>query len=398
MTNLVGTAMQLSVTLFDLVVLLGFIQGIVMATVLYLKRIDNRGKSLFSFILLILSLLSFKILLHTLGLWNTPLFRYFPLAIDTTLQPLLLLYIISITRSKIGRPYTALLFVPTVAFMLYALAFYGRALSKPNLLLEDGLANELYFNWVKSAEDWVAVFSAIAYWVIGYRLILRYRKWVFDTQSDSNLQELSWLKNLVLLSGILVAAVTAVVVLDDTVYTGKHNFIHLQLFYTYLAIITYYLSFKGYQLYQTSLTISLAAVEQQANDLLADANAVGKITRESEIEFEVLRKLIIHAMEVEKLYLNAELSIKELARHISIPVASVSATINHCFQINFRNLINKYRVEEVKKCLCNPPSHLSVLGIALDCGFNSEASFYRIFRQHTGQSPSNYIQNTRDKV
>jgi methylphosphotriester-DNA--protein-cysteine methyltransferase len=46
--------------------------------------------------------------------------------------------------------------------------------------------------------------------------------------------------------------------------------------------------------------------------------------------------------------------------------------------MSFRNLINNYRVEEVKKRLGDPPSHLSVLGMALDCGFNSKASFYRI--------------------
>jgi AraC-like DNA-binding protein len=390
--------MQLSVTIFDLIVLMGFIQGISMSIVLYFVPAKNQGKSFFSFILLIISLLSFKILLHTLGLWNTPLFRYFPLAIDTTLQPLLFLYICSITGFNIRSGRIVLFFIPTIVFMLYALAVYGFALSKQDLLLKDHLANVLYFNLVKSAEDWIAMCTAIVYWIIGYRLILRYRKWVFDTQSDGRLQELSWLKNMVFISGILVLAVTAIVILDNLVGTGGHNFLYLQLFYIYLAVITYYLSFKGYQLYHTFKMFVLTVGQIKTRDFLTqpDSNAGEEIKRESNIEFDSIKDLIIHALETEKLYLNAELSIKELARHINIPVAAVSATVNHCFQINFRNLINKYRVEEVKKRFNNPPSHLSVLGIALDCGFNSEASFYRIFRQQTGQSPNDYIQKQKD--
>jgi AraC-like DNA-binding protein len=55
--------------------------------------------------------------------------------------------------------------------------------------------------------------------------------------------------------------------------------------------------------------------------------------------------------------------------------------------------VNSYRVEEVKKRLGNLKyEHLSLTGIAFDCGFNSEASFYRIFRQQTGYSPKSYLQ------
>jgi AraC-like DNA-binding protein len=398
MIILASISMQLSVTIFDLIVLMGFIQGIGMCIVLYLIPGKNQGKSLLSFILLIISLLSFKILLHTLGLWNTTLFRYFPLAIDTTLQPLLFLYICSITGFNIRSGRMVLFFIPTILFMLYALVVYALALSQQDFLLKDHVADAAYFNLVKSKEDWIAVFSAIAYWMIGYRIILRYRKWVFDTQSDGRLQELSWLKNVVLISGILVMAVTGIVVLDKWVGTGGHNFLYLQLFYIYLAVITYYLSFKGYQLYHDPTGLYLAAGKIRARDFLErpEPIAMGGIKSESNTEFDSIKHLIICTLETEKLYLNAELSIKELARHINVPVSSVSATINYCLQINFRHLINKYRVEEVKKRLNDPPSHLSVLGIALDCGFNSEASFYRIFRQQTGQSPNDYIQKQRN--
>lgn len=75
--------------------------------------------------------------------------------------------------------------------------------------------------------------------------------------------------------------------------------------------------------------------------------------------------------------------------HLSTNV--VSYTISQSFGKSFRDLINEHRMEEVKQKLGDPAlSHLSILGIALDSGFNSEASFYRIFKKHTNQSPKAY--------
>jgi AraC-like DNA-binding protein len=73
------------------------------------------------------------------------------------------------------------------------------------------------------------------------------------------------------------------------------------------------------------------------------------------------------------------------------PVA-VSRVINSELKKNFRNLVNEYRVEEVKTRLNDPRSiQLSLLGIAYECGFNSEASFYRIFKNVVGVSPKEYL-------
>jgi AraC-like DNA-binding protein len=52
-------------------------------------------------------------------------------------------------------------------------------------------------------------------------------------------------------------------------------------------------------------------------------------------------------------------------------------------------LINSYRVNEAKALLINEPQD-TILDIAYAAGFNSKASFNRIFKKVTGMTPSEY--------
>ena len=92
-------------SLFDVIVLIGILQGVIASIQLFHHNRRSSDK-LLAWILVTTVLLNCKILLHTLGLWNTHLFRYFPLAVDLTIQPLLYLYVMSITESspKLRRP------------------------------------------------------------------------------------------------------------------------------------------------------------------------------------------------------------------------------------------------------------------------------------------------------
>ena len=98
------------------------------------------------------------------------------------------------------------------------------------------------------------------------------------------------------------------------------------------------------------------------------------------------------AMETARLYLNAELTLADLATHINLPARVVSANINSAVNKPFNSYVNTWRVDEVKRRLAGSDlEKFTLLGIAFESGFNSKTSFNRIFKEHTGLSPSEYL-------
>ncbi len=63
---------------------------------------------------------------------------------------------------------------------------------------------------------------------------------------------------------------------------------------------------------------------------------------------------------------------------------------------NFNRLINHYRVEDAKRRLRSPEGEVSILNVALDCGFASVGPFNRAFRDETGMTPRAWRAQARD--
>jgi AraC-like DNA-binding protein len=276
-------------------------------------------------------------------------------------------------------------FIPVALFMIHAIVVYVRIAGVADLALKDTLAEQLHFNLVKRTEDHLVILSSCIYWYVSYRKILHYRQWLYTHVSASDYPEYVWLRNILILTAILFTALAINMLLDYGFGFGKVYFLHWQLFFLYMSGLIYFLGFKGYH----QPTYVLAAPASIYTPALAPETERGVN--------HSLKEGIEKALTEEKLYLDPDLSLASLAAHLGTGPAVLSATINTLYEKNFRNLINEYRVEAVKKKLTDPAcSHLSILGIALECGFNSEASFYRTFKKYTSLSPKEYIegQNT----
>ncbi|MDY8135105.1 helix-turn-helix domain-containing protein [Aquimarina sp. 2201CG5-10] len=96
-------------------------------------------------------------------------------------------------------------------------------------------------------------------------------------------------------------------------------------------------------------------------------------------------------MKKEKIYADPNLGLENISNRLNISSNYLSQLINKLSGCNFSDYINSYRIEEVKSKLKDPEyGNYTVLGIAMECGFNSKSPFYSAFKKHTGISPKEY--------
>jgi AraC-like DNA-binding protein len=116
----------------------------------------------------------------------------------------------------------------------------------------------------------------------------------------------------------------------------------------------------------------------------------------SDAEKEAYIQKIETYFEETKPYLVSKIRMPDLARSLNIPRHIFSFIINEHYQMNFFNLINKYRIEYAKKLLSDEDNHFYTLKtISEMAGFNSRSTFNKSFKALEGISPKVYQNNLK---
>ncbi|PJE03142.1 MAG: hypothetical protein CK427_05430 [Leptospira sp.] len=104
-------------------------------------------------------------------------------------------------------------------------------------------------------------------------------------------------------------------------------------------------------------------------------------------EKEVIEKMQ-NLLENEKIFLDENLTLRKLAKHLKIREDQVSYIINHNYKVTFTNLLNNYRINEAKILLRNKDTN--ILNIAYSVGFQSKSNFNSIFKKITKMTPTEF--------
>lgn len=104
-----------------------------------------------------------------------------------------------------------------------------------------------------------------------------------------------------------------------------------------------------------------------------------------------LKQQLLELMSTDKPYLDSEITLPKLSKMMLSNTYHLSYLLNDCLEENFYTFINRYRIEECMRLLKDPSyDHLTILGIAFECGFSSKTSFNISFKKITGLSPGTY--------
>jgi AraC-like DNA-binding protein len=109
---------------------------------------------------------------------------------------------------------------------------------------------------------------------------------------------------------------------------------------------------------------------------------------------DLYRRRLLEVMAKERPYLDSEITLPRLARTLDIPAAHLSQVLNDELGRNFYEFINRYRVDEARRRLASPGAGAEkLIAVAMESGFNSIATFNRVFKEMTGRTPSDYRKN-----
>ncbi len=108
---------------------------------------------------------------------------------------------------------------------------------------------------------------------------------------------------------------------------------------------------------------------------------------------EILNKLT-RLLEEEKYYTKNTVSLSLVSKAIGEQSHHVSQTINEKLNKNFFELLADYRINEAKRLLSSHDSdNLTIEEIAEQIGYNSKSAFNKVFKKHTGTTPSEFRNN-----
>jgi len=105
-------------------------------------------------------------------------------------------------------------------------------------------------------------------------------------------------------------------------------------------------------------------------------------------------KIITNYVKNEKAYLRNDLNLQDLVIGTGLTKNRISELLNNELNKSFYDVINEYRINEVIR-LIEEGKHkeFTLAHLAQKAGFNSKATFYRVFKRVTGNTPNNYIQS-----
>jgi AraC-like DNA-binding protein len=367
--------------------LFGFIQGWVYAVLLWLRgRRDGRlSDTLLGWVLVGLA---FDIWIYMLGFGGIEIFwrqlEFFPRTLGFLVPPLVYFYLKSqfdaMFRFRLRDARHALPFVIDTTYHIGVWAMGPAVVHRWETTVHDPYMGMPLFVG--------SVIQQFLYLYWSLRLYRNYRVWIKTQFSDTDPISFRWFRNF-----LLALTITLVFSLIMTLIDLWLNLDYWQDWWGNLVgvVLIYYVSIEGYAQVQPGrrLTFREPATGPESVDKQPDDLRPASVPS---LEMLENRDKLLAYMTTERPYLDPDLSLADLARRLKTTPALLSQAVNAGVGKNFNDFVNEYRVEAFKRQVRDPTkAHLSFLGLALDCGFNSKATFNRAFRKFTGASPGAFL-------
>jgi len=387
--------MIITFSIFNMLFMIAVTQGLITSALLLLSKDKSHSIRLLGIIIVLYCIFSIKMLFLNSGptdvvfidflmsdnvSFKSSFFVYLPIDNALFFPPLFACYISLLLKKDFKIQCLHLLhIIPGISFFIYDLCIYLMTFDVQSINEKNVIANSYYHASINLFENVIVIISGCGYLIYSYNKLKQYKDLIFEVSHEKHNPLYDWAKNIILWVCGFTIILFVNVILD--LYGGDSTIMLAvwKVMYLYIAVFIYYLGFCGYK--------------KKDSDIYSEKYSIESISKKHKMTgLDLIEEKIKYKFESDKVYLDPNLSISQLSESLGISNEKLSFVINKKFQVNFRDLLNSYRINLAKEKLLElENTHQTILSISYDSGFNSQASFYRAFKKFEGISPKNYI-------
>jgi AraC-like DNA-binding protein len=358
------------------------------------RRLSNR--LLGAFFMAVAFTVSDGLLFITEGAFRFPDLAFWGNAFSFLLAPLLYAYTCSLVypdfRLKRKDAWHLLPFLFVMGMLLFS--YHLQPLEvKRSILLQRKTARYIPAGvYVVFALNYLQI---VGYILLSFQKIRQYRLSLKEQFSSLKERDLSWLLYMLyIFSGtILISFINSLAELDQ-----MKRWYPVTLVIVIVVLLLFLITVLSKALRQPSLFTGLDLGDAVPSLPEADNKQTGALLPQKKYAgsslTEVLRQQsftqLTRVMEMQKPFLDPELSLSGLAAILELPPRVLSQVINESTGKSFFEYVNGYRIQEAQRLLAGPDKKITVLEVLYEVGFNSKSSFNTAFKKITGLTPSDY--------
>jgi AraC-like DNA-binding protein len=320
------------------------------------------------------------------------------------LVPAIYLYIRAVLLTEFRfKKYDWFFTIPAILFAINLLPYYVMPSNEKYVYLieyykksslrasdGEGFLPAFVFSFIRVA--WSLIFI-----ILNYKLIKGFKKSGDKKILQDNGFLLNWLSFLnIMLTCFLAAALFAAIIAPIIKTTFTILNVSLGVFSIIICLTLFFRPKILYGVFQPLPNNDNAEPQgilkqKVTSDVLEEEKSISDFRISQEDGFRY-KKLIETHFNLHRPFLKIDYSLEDLVEDVHIPRYILSAFINKEYGMGFREFLNRYRIDYMVANLNRPEwENFTIDAIATECGFKSRITFFKNFKQITGQTPAQFI-------
>ncbi len=393
----------------SILLLVGTAHGLVLAALLLRAPANRVANRLLALLLTAVALRVVPYIIGFAGFYDAyPWLSYLPYDWSLGYGALIWLYARVICSGELPRRWQWHL-VPAAMQGAYYSVMFVQPLKVKNLWTET-----IHDPRIVPIETIASFITMSAYLALAWREYSAYQRWLDDDLSNREEFRLSWLRTFLLAFGATLCFWMATSLVDA--FVQPLNYFDRFPLYLWFSLLIYGLGLGGLRSARVGYPRPGTAIEARthaADDLDegaepastdstlesaeaipesagASATAEALAASERRTDWSRLGQRWSELVREQGWWRDADLTAPRLAQHLATNTSYLSRALNEGLGQNFNEFVNRLRIEAIQVELAKANLDRDVLAVALDAGFNSKASFNRVFKRLTGETPTDF--------